>query len=155
MIHSDRLKANDLPKAGEEWFSRDRLTVVHVMQVESGNVIYKSGPYMRDVMFFMQFMSHYARNEPVTLELLERMGWECETFTDTAEGGVLSRGVIDLPDDNDFRIYFRDGNPLSATVISGGEVPIPFPATLRDLLNVLRVFGVESSVTADGRDNQT
>lgn len=79
------------------------------------------------------FLRDYARNEQVTLELLERMGWE------RCENGMAIR----IPNGRS-SLVMEDGD---LTVVPADDffgTSIPTPATLRDLLVTLRVFNIDA-----------
>lgn len=133
---------------GSEWFHREKRTLVTFVGSGFSNVAIKGevGPPF-DIPT-AELHRDYARNVPVTRELLERMGWEMTEY-----GGGLSRGLLMLRENVDIRIYFQSGNPKGCVVVAGGdgaeEIDMPFPPTLRDLLNVLnvlKVFGVSAKV---------
>lgn len=121
-------------EAGSEWFHRERLTVVEVDQVDDGFVTFMTDD-MTGREHVPDFLRDYARNEPVTLELLERMGWS------TADG--LSLFVLD--DDRGIDLQWQNGlmHVVFETYVKQPLAPV---ATLRDFLLTLRVFGVPCSI---------
>lgn len=157
---------SELPKAGEEWFHRESLTVARVLHVrpETENikvVVVAScvgGCCQRFDDSVDDFLRDYARNEPVTLELLERMGWEaCEGQAVRMNFAIDSHGFDKLEIEPD-----RESWSLSVSLTTDGggcnveaDRQLAPVRTLRDLLNVLRVFGVESSVPPAPAENPT
>ena len=148
-------------ESGSEWFHRRTLAEVYVLDVEmiglDPNKVYlvpegERGPdgrmpergrvYWREA---GNFLRDYARYEPVTLELLERMGWEVNRNSARREipDGPFSFRFIDWGDSDtpDKTLSVVCKMPYGETY--GRIAPV---ATLRDLLQTLRVFGVSCPI---------
>jgi len=90
------------------------------------------------------FLRDYAPNVPVTRELLERMGWERSPGSDSD----ISRYDLKADDEHTLSVFFVGGDFHGFSLFSdkGSELILPEPATLRDLLNTLRVLGVNAEI---------
>jgi hypothetical protein len=138
---------SELPKAGEEWFNRETLTVAKVLRVQPATETDKAavvascvgGCCSRFDDDVDTFLRDYARNEPVTPELLERMGFRQRFVHRGPELFVTGRFVINFVDG---RLMTHDDE--DEAVFLGPPSP-----TLCDLLNVLRVFGVQTGVNGE------
>lgn len=144
----------ELPKPGEEWFHRESLTPVTVEAINGVGVfacieIAWDGNALSSEIPSSQFLRDYARNEPVTPELLERMGWKWE------DGFLVNKKapVFALSQDRNLRLAAWHDNDVAEAPLrmevrlmhrsDEFEEEIPCPATLRDLLNVLQVLNVK------------
>ncbi len=150
-------------ESGSEWFHRRTLAEVYVLDVEmiglDPNKVYlvpegERGPdgrmpergrvYWREA---GNFLRDYARNEPVTQEMLWSMGWlKCGEFQSYF---VLKPGdrawILDA-------FLWRRG-PQSIAIRYDGvreglshQLMCADAITLRDLLQTLRVFGVSCPI---------
>lgn len=130
------------PKAGETWFNLETLTPVTVDEIVLG---YGDAP--DHVNFFVgddahggqdlpQFLANYAVDEPLTLAVLERLGWE------VAATSADVRAKLKLGDGDGRLLWTPDS--LSHMAADNWSITTLAPVTtLRELLNVLRVFCVE------------
>lgn len=141
---------SELPKCGEEWFHKSHLTLAEVVDPnDSGEVWYQ----VPDIASSLRlppdvFVFDYQRNEPITLELLERLGWKVSYATPEcrAVGAAIQTpggNYIDFRgDEGAFILHDHNQQELER---------LETPPTLRDLLATLRVFGVnQSSPDAEG-----
>lgn len=144
-------------EVGSEWFHRESLTPVVIthFDAEDDDAIFRSPPDLSGSTTAGVFLRDYARNEPVTVELLERMGW-------IADGPnlMMSSPAPYFPrDGKNVRLVacFHDDGALSSVEVGithrsdENEAEVN-AATLRDLLNVLRVFGLNDFVIPAATD---
>lgn len=142
-------------EVGSEWFHRKSLAAMRVITAGSElEGIVNVAPegelgdgrqvcMMRDE---ENFLRDYALNVPVTLELLERMGWRVRPVDSVIDRRFAS---MDIPEqDADVTVWCNaDGSVDYAGVYREGPgVQLANVATLRGLLVTLRVFGVEAKV---------
>lgn len=130
------------PKVGETWYHRETLTPVYVSDVNN-RVWFDVDGIASSYAWLADFQRDYAVDEPLTLAVLERLGWEVRR----------SEATIGIPDGPLFLRFIDHGDKLTLSVASKCTLynvqhygRVPAPTTLRELLNVLRVFGVASPI---------
>lgn len=130
-----------------EWFNRTTLTVVTVIEVTPSGAAMIVVPHTTRHWQRVEnadFLRDYAPNVPVTPELLHGMGWERAPQSDKYH----SRYDLKADDEHKLCVFFADGDFHGFSLFSdkGSELILEEPATLRDLINTLRVLGVAAEI---------
>lgn len=146
---------------GEIWFRKDTLDPVEIVGVRSQNapdwaqvqIRSPGAPQTLAIIGNDVLDEYYRRDEPLTLELLERMGWEVSKYSSMLqltkrltreENGFDGLGLVWRPYDQPPR-GFHQGMTLVRWECSAVacQHPLAPVTTLRALLVLLRVLGVE------------
>lgn len=127
-----------------EFFHRETLALVDAYHEPKYDGFLAGRGYVTGVIPYDEFLRDYIRNEPLTQDVLERFGWGVNR-----QSGCSTVEVYKSRIGKETWALWHDDRGLTLIKFDEHErsrehLRLPTPATLRDLLSVLRVFGVET-----------
>lgn len=132
----------DLPEVGTEWVHRETLIVVTVLAADDddGFVSYRvTGLSCTGVCETALWHEEHIQNEPVSLEVLERLGCEVRGNHADMECGLSGHLMIRrLEISGEGGVRLRVQSPLTLTF-----TPLVPLETTANVLRLMRVFGLE------------